>query len=81
MIGWVLTKVFGTQNERVLKKIRPRVAEINAFEPQLAVPVVKQLIAVPVIAAGIVSVTLAPMAFDGPLFVTTIVYVILLPAV
>ena len=35
MIGTsVLTKVFGTSNERVVKRLLPRVAEINALEPQ-----------------------------------------------
>ena len=35
MIGSnVLTKVFGTSNERVVKRLLPRVAEINALEPQ-----------------------------------------------
>jgi preprotein translocase subunit SecA len=31
----VLTKVFGSSNERFLKGIRPLIEEINAFEPQL----------------------------------------------
>jgi preprotein translocase subunit SecA len=31
----VLTKVFGSSNERFLKSIRPIVAEINEFEPQV----------------------------------------------
>jgi preprotein translocase subunit SecA len=31
----VLTKVFGTANERVIKKLWPVVAEINAFEPSI----------------------------------------------
>src|SRR6266404_9373566 len=31
----VLTKVFGSSNERFLKSIRPTIAEINAFEPQI----------------------------------------------
>ncbi len=35
MIGQLLAKVVGTQNEREIKRIRPRVAEINAFEPQI----------------------------------------------
>ncbi|MDO8677542.1 MAG: preprotein translocase subunit SecA [Acidobacteriota bacterium] len=37
MFGQLLTNVFGSQNERDLKKLRPRVAEINAFEPAIAV--------------------------------------------
>jgi preprotein translocase subunit SecA len=35
MINTVLAKVFGTQNERELKKLRPAVAGINDFEPGL----------------------------------------------
>jgi preprotein translocase subunit SecA len=35
LIGKALAKVFGTQNERDLKRMRPEVAEINAFEPQM----------------------------------------------
>jgi preprotein translocase subunit SecA len=31
----VLNKVFGTSNERAVKRLVPRVAEINAFEPQM----------------------------------------------
>jgi preprotein translocase subunit SecA len=31
----VLTKVFGSSNERFLKSIRPLIAEINEFEPQI----------------------------------------------
>ncbi len=31
----VLTKVFGSSNERFLKTIRPLIAEINEFEPQV----------------------------------------------
>src|SRR5919201_5987 len=34
MIGNILTKVIGTQNEREIKRIRPLVAEIGALEPQ-----------------------------------------------
>ncbi len=36
MIGWVLKKVFGSQNDRMLKKFVPVVQRINSFEPQLA---------------------------------------------
>src|SRR6185436_17636643 len=32
MLGQLLTKIVGTQNDRELKRLRPRVAEINAFE-------------------------------------------------
>src|SRR5256885_4209329 len=35
MIGNILAKVIGTANEREIKRVRPRVAEINAFEPQI----------------------------------------------
>ncbi|MBI2828294.1 MAG: preprotein translocase subunit SecA [Acidobacteria bacterium] len=34
MIGQLLAKVIGTQNERELKRLSPRVAEINALEPR-----------------------------------------------
>src|SRR6188474_2955470 len=34
MIGQLLAKVIGTQNEREIKRLRPRVVEINALEPQ-----------------------------------------------
>jgi preprotein translocase subunit SecA len=33
MIGQLLAKVVGTQNEREIKRLRPRVAEINSLEP------------------------------------------------
>jgi preprotein translocase subunit SecA len=32
MFGQLLTKIVGTQNDRELKRLRPRVAEVNAFE-------------------------------------------------
>ena len=35
MIGKALTKVFGTNNERVVKRLLPRVAAINALEPEM----------------------------------------------
>ena len=35
MLGQILTKVIGTQNEREVKRLRPRVAEIGALEPQI----------------------------------------------
>jgi preprotein translocase subunit SecA len=35
MIDAVLAKIFGTQNERDIKAIRPRIAAINALEPEL----------------------------------------------
>ena len=35
MLNALLTRIVGTRNERELKKIRPIVAEIGAFEPQL----------------------------------------------
>ena len=34
MIGQLLAKVIGTQNQRDLKRLSPRVAEISALEPQ-----------------------------------------------
>ena len=33
MFGQLLTKIVGTQNDRELKRLKPRVAEVNAFEP------------------------------------------------
>src|SRR5512132_2886646 len=35
MINQVLAKVFGTQHERDLKKLAPRVEAINALEPEM----------------------------------------------
>jgi preprotein translocase subunit SecA len=35
MLGTILAKVFGTQNERELKRIRPVVEAINALEPSI----------------------------------------------
>jgi preprotein translocase subunit SecA len=35
MIGQLLAKVIGTQNEREVKRLRPTVAEINALEPRI----------------------------------------------
>src|SRR5881409_3286529 len=35
MIDTLLAKVVGTQNERELKRLRPIVAEVNAFEPAI----------------------------------------------
>jgi preprotein translocase subunit SecA len=35
MIGQILAKVIGTQNEREIKRLRPNVAEIGALEPQI----------------------------------------------
>ena len=35
MIDAVLAKIFGTQNERDIKAIRPKIAAINALEPAL----------------------------------------------
>src|SRR6478735_606875 len=35
MFGQILTKIVGTQNDRELKRLRPRVADINAFEPAI----------------------------------------------
>src|SRR5688572_178371 len=35
MLGQLLAKVIGTQNERELKRLYPLVDEINAFEPSI----------------------------------------------
>jgi preprotein translocase subunit SecA len=36
MIGMILKKIMGTQNERVLKRIQVRVDKINALEPEIS---------------------------------------------
>ncbi|MBQ8660167.1 MAG: preprotein translocase subunit SecA [Alphaproteobacteria bacterium] len=36
MIGYITKKIFGTENERILKKYRAKVKEINAKESELA---------------------------------------------
>ena len=36
MIGWVLTKVIGTQNDRMLRRFGPLVVKINGFESAIA---------------------------------------------
>ncbi len=36
MIGYILKKIMGTQNERMLKPLRPIVEEINALEPAVS---------------------------------------------
>jgi preprotein translocase subunit SecA len=43
MIGKILAKVIGTQNEREIKRLRPLVAEIGALEPQIQVLTDEQL--------------------------------------
>ena len=35
MLGKILAWLFGTQNEREIKRLRPLVEEINALEPQI----------------------------------------------
>jgi len=35
MINSILTRIVGTKNERELKAIRPIVAAVGAFEPQM----------------------------------------------
>src|SRR3970040_2149512 len=43
MIGQLLAKVIGTQNEREIKRLRPRVVEINALEPTITALTAEQL--------------------------------------
>ncbi len=43
MFGKLLTKIFGTNNERVVKRLLPVVDQINSFESQLAPLTDKQL--------------------------------------
>jgi preprotein translocase subunit SecA len=35
MLKWLLEKIFGTQNERDLKKLRPFIAAVSEFEPPI----------------------------------------------
>ena len=35
MIGFLVRKIFGSKNDRLLKKLRPLVAKINALEPEM----------------------------------------------
>ena len=35
MIGFLVRKIFGSKNDRCLKKLRPLVAKINALEPEM----------------------------------------------
>src|ERR671912_657645 len=44
MLGQLLTKIVGTQNDRELKRLRPRVAGINAFEPAIQALTDEQLL-------------------------------------
>ncbi|MFC5864001.1 preprotein translocase subunit SecA [Acidicapsa dinghuensis] len=43
MFSKILTKIFGTNNEREVKRMLPRVREINALEPQIQVMTDEQL--------------------------------------
>ncbi len=36
MIGWVFKKVFGTQNERTLRRLKPWVEKTNRLEPEIS---------------------------------------------
>ena len=35
MLNWVVSKIFGTQNEREIKRMKPLVEKINSFEPEV----------------------------------------------
>ena len=35
MVGFLFRKIFGSKNERYLKRLRPLVAKINALEPEM----------------------------------------------
>src|SRR5512135_1607138 len=35
MVKWLITKIFGTQNDRDLKKLQPFVAAVNETEPRI----------------------------------------------
>ena len=45
MINKLIGKVFGTQNEREIKKLTPRVTRINALEPEISALTDEQLCA------------------------------------
>lgn len=36
MVGPLLTKIFGSKNERELKRLQPLVEQINRLEPEMA---------------------------------------------
>ncbi len=36
MFAWALKKVFGTSHEREIKRLRPRIEAINAFEQRIS---------------------------------------------
>ena len=36
MIGWVLRKIIGSQNDRLLRRIVPVVQKVNSFEPEIS---------------------------------------------
>ncbi len=36
MLGWILAKIFGTQNDRILKRLGPNVQKINGFEAEIS---------------------------------------------
>src|SRR6188474_1509468 len=68
MIGQLLAKVIGTQNEREIKRLRPRVVEINALEPSIQSLTDEQLQAKTVefrdrFAKGATLIDLLPEAF------------------
>src|SRR6187431_1873254 len=68
MIGQLLAKVIGTQNEREIKRLRPRVVEINALEPSIQSLTDEQLQAKTVefrdrFAKGATLIDLMPEAF------------------
>ena len=35
MFGFLFRKIFGSKNERYLRKLRPVIARINALEPEM----------------------------------------------
>ena len=36
MVGFILRKIFGSQNDRMLRKLAPAVVKINALEPEIS---------------------------------------------
>src|SRR4030095_17010936 len=45
LLDTLLAKVVGTQNERELKRLRPLIGQVNAFEPTIQAPSDEQLTA------------------------------------
>ncbi len=65
MIGGTLTKIFGTSNERAVKRLTPVVSEISAFEPALQALSDEELRAKTAEFKARVAAAVEPVANDG----------------